>query len=270
VPEGDSVWLAARHLREALGGSVLVRSDLRVPALATADLSGRRVEDVVPRGKHLMMRFQGGWTLHSHLRMDGAWRIYEPGARWNGGPAHQIRAVLATARRTAVGYRLQGLQLVRTASEASVVGHLGPDLLGPDWDPHEALRRLAADPDRPLGDALLDQRNMAGVGNVYKSELCFLAGVTPWTPVGAVPEPAHLVDCARSLLELNKARIGRITTGDGRSGRALWVYDRARRPCLRCGVPVRAALQGPGEQASAGRARTTFWCPRCQVGPSPG
>ena len=188
VPEGDTIWLAARHLREALAGDVLVRSDLRTPKLATADLTGRRIEQVVPRGKHLLFRLDRGWTLHSHLRMDGVWRIYLAGQRWTGGPGHQIRAVLGTAASTAVGYRLPVLDLVRTEREQSLVGHLGPDLLGPDWDPAEAVRRLLAAPDRPIGEALLDQRNLAGIGNVYKSELCFLRGVTPWTPVSEVAE----------------------------------------------------------------------------------
>jgi len=269
VPEGDTIWLVAQQLREALAGAVLVRSDLRVPKLATADLSGRRVEDAAPRGKHLFIRFQGGWTLHSHLRMDGTWRIYPPGVRWNGGPSHQIRAILATGQRVAVGYRLPVLELMRTAEEEAAVKHLGPDLLGPDWDPDEALRRLISSPERAIGETLLDQRTMAGVGNVYKSELCFIAGVTPWTPVKDVPEPARVVASAHELLEENKARFGRITTGDARAGRSLWVYDRARRPCLRCGTYIRSAMQGPGEAGASDRARTTYWCPRCQQGPAP-
>jgi endonuclease-8 len=269
VPEGDTVWFVARQLREALAGSVLVRSDLRVPKLATADLAGRKVADVAPRGKHLLMRFEGGWTLHSHLRMEGAWRIYPTGARWNGGPSHQIRAILATPECVAVGYRVQELELLRTIGEAVRLKHLGPDLLGPDWDPDEALRRLVADAGRPVGDVLLDQRTMAGIGNVYKSELCFIAGVTPWTPVGHVPEPRRVVESAHRLLELNKDRFGRITTDDARPGRALWVYGRARQPCLRCGAAIRSAMQGPAEQPGSDRARSTYWCPECQAGPSP-
>src|SRR5690606_33873720 len=116
-------------------------------------------------------------TLHSHLRMDGSWRVFAPGQRWNGGPAHQIRANLANADRAAVGYRLPVLELLGTADEDRAVSHLGPDLLGPDWDPDLALANLLQDPDRPIGEALLDQRNLAGIGNVYKSELCFLLGV---------------------------------------------------------------------------------------------
>ncbi|TDC04223.1 DNA glycosylase, partial [Streptomyces sp. 8K308] len=134
MPEGDTVWQAARRLDAALAGHPLTRSDLRVPRLATTDLTGRAVLDVTPRGKHLLTRVEGGLTLHSHLRMDGAWHVHTPGQRWRGGPAHQIRAILATADHTAVGYRLPVLDLVRTAEEPRLVGHLGPDLLGPDWD----------------------------------------------------------------------------------------------------------------------------------------
>jgi endonuclease-8 len=264
VPEGDTIWLAARHLRDALAGSVLVRFDLRVPKLATADLTGRRVDEVVPRGKHLLFRIDGGWTLHSHLRMDGVWRIYPVGQRWTGGPGHQIRAVLGTAASTAVGYRLPVLDLLPTAREESVVGQLGPDLLGPDWDPAKAVRRLLAQPDRPIGEALLDQHNLAGIGNVYKSELCFLRGVTPWTPVRELDQPQRAVELAHRLLDANKDRHGHVTTGDMRRGRTHWVYDRARLPCLRCGTTIRAAEQGP-----AGEARITYWCPSCQDGPAP-
>ncbi|MEO3749437.1 DNA-formamidopyrimidine glycosylase family protein [Streptomyces sp. B6B3] len=213
MPEGDTVWQAARRLHTALAGRRLVRSDLRVPRLATADLRGREVLDVTPRGKHLLTRIEGGLTLHSHLRMDGAWQVYAPGERWRGGPAHQIRAILGTADRTAVGYRLPVLDLLRTADERRVVGHLGPDLLGPDWDQDEALRRLLADPARPIGSALLDQRNLAGIGNVYMAELCFLVRVTPWLPVGEVPAPERLLALARRLLEANRDRPMRTTVG---------------------------------------------------------
>ncbi|MFI0768722.1 DNA-formamidopyrimidine glycosylase family protein, partial [Streptomyces sp. NPDC021218] len=122
MPEGDTVWQTAQRLHRALAGSPLIRSDLRVPRLATADLTGRRVLEVVPRGKHLLTRLEGGLTLHSHLRMDGSWQVYGPGERWRGGPHHQIRAILATAAHTAVGYRLPVLELLRTGDEDKVVG----------------------------------------------------------------------------------------------------------------------------------------------------
>ncbi|MFI0087339.1 Fpg/Nei family DNA glycosylase [Streptomyces bobili] len=264
MPEGDTVWQAASRLHDALADKVLTRSDLRVPKLATADLTGRTVLDVTPRGKHLLTRIEGGLTLHSHLRMDGAWKVFANGQRWSGGPAHQIRAILGTHDRTAVGYRLPVLDLLRTPDEQRVVGHLGPDLLGPDWDPGQALTNLLADPARPLGEALLDQRNLAGIGNVYKSELCFLLGVTPWLPVGALPadRAAKLPALAKRLLEANRDRPVRSTTG--RRGQDLFTYGRAPRPCLRCGTPIRVADQGDGS-----RERPTYWCPTCQSGPAP-
>jgi endonuclease-8 len=265
VPEGDTVWLTAHRLHAALAGEVVLRADLRVPKLATVELAGRRLLGVVSRGKHLMTRLEGDVTLHSHLRMEGSWHLYGPGERWRGGPVHQIRAVLETAGRTAVGYRLGMLGLMATCEEDSVVGHLGPDLLGPDWDAPRALERLAAQPGRPLGEALLDQRNLAGIGNVYVAELCYLRGVTPWTPYGEVVAPEKLVALAKRLLEANKTRTGHVTTGDTRRGRTNWVYGRERQPCLRCGTPIRAGEHGP-----AGQGRVAYWCPRCQRGPSPG
>ncbi|MFI6333355.1 Fpg/Nei family DNA glycosylase [Streptomyces sp. NPDC050535] len=283
MPEGDTVWQAARRLHTALAGKVLTRSDLRVSKYATADLTGRTVLDVTPRGKHLLTRIEGGLTLHSHLRMDGSWKVYANGQRWSGGPAHQIRVILGTEDRTAVGYRLPVLELLRTTDEDRAVGHLGPDLLGPDWDPDRALENLLRDPARPLGEALLDQRNLAGIGNVYKSELCFLLGVTPWLPVGALPadRAAWLSVLAKKLLEANRDRPTRITTDLATAGRTptgplnqrpsitgrdqnLYVYGRTPRPCLRCRTPIRLANQGDGS-----RERPTYWCPACQFGPTP-
>jgi endonuclease VIII len=268
VPEGDTVWQTAARLDDALAGRELTRCDLRVPKLATVDLTGHLVEAVQARGKHLLMRFGNGWTLHSHLRMEGSWRIFESGESWRGGPAHQIRAILGTSARTAVGYRLPVLELLRTADEQRAVGHLGPDLLDPAWDAAsaaEAVRRLSADPTRAIGEALLDQRNLAGIGNVYKSELCFLSGVTPWTPVAEVPDLPRLVERAHRLLAANRDRPLRITTGETRPGRTLWVYGRKRGQCLRCATPLRCADQG-----AAGVERVTYWCPVCQQGPGPG
>jgi endonuclease VIII len=264
MPEGDTVWQTAKRLHAALAGKVLYRSDLRVPKYATADLTGRTVLDVTPRGKHLLTRVEGDLTLHSHLRMDGSWKVYGNAERWTGGPAHQIRAILGTLDRTAVGYRLPVLELLRTTDEHRVVGHLGPDLLGPDWDPDLALANLQSDPARPLGEALLDQRNLAGIGNVYKSELCFLLRVTPWLPVGALPQDraALLPALAKKLLEANRDRPIRSTTGLRLHD--LFVYGRAPRPCLRCNTPIRSGDQGDGS-----RERPTYWCPTCQQGPAP-
>lgn len=262
MPEGDTVWLAARRLHQALAGDAVVRSDLRVPRHATADLTDRTVLAVVSRGKHLLTRFSGDTTLHTHLRMDGSWHLYRPGRPWRGGPAWQVRVVLATSSWEAVGYRLPVVDLVPTSREADLVGHLGPDLLGPDWDPGEAARRLAADPDRTIGEALLDQRVMAGLGNLYRTEVCFLLGVTPWLRVGDLPEPAAAVRLAHRLLDANKQTSDQVTTGDRRRGRRHWVFEQRR--CLRCGAPVATARQG-----SPPRERITSWCPRCQSGPDP-
>ncbi|OEU85973.1 DNA glycosylase [Streptomyces abyssalis] len=271
MPEGDTVWYTARRLHGMLAGQALTRTDFRVPRLATADLSGRRALEAVPRGKHILIRVESGVTIHSHLGMEGAWRVSTPErpARGGGGPSHQIRVVLATATGTATGYRLPLLELLRTDEESAALGHLGPDLLGPDWDAHEARQRLLAEPDRPLVEALLDQRNLAGIGNVYAAELCFLAGRSPWSPVGELPPPRleKLLAAARNLLDANKERLDRRTTqapaGSDRD-RALWVYGRTHRPCHRCGNRVRTGTHGPPD-----RSRTAFYCPRCQPGPQP-
>ncbi|WP_042380685.1 DNA-formamidopyrimidine glycosylase family protein [Streptacidiphilus melanogenes] len=265
MPEGDSVYRTAWELRRALAGEVLTVGELRVPAHATADLVGREVLDVTPRGKHLLTRIEGGLTLHTHLRMEGRWQVFRAGEPWSGGAQHQIRAVLGNAERTAVGYRLGVVELLPTPAEARVVGHLGPDLLGPDWDESEALRRLAAVPGRGIGEALLDQRNLAGIGNVYANELCFMAGVSPWTPVAEVGELPRVLRAAHHLLLANKLRHGHVTTGDARQDRRHWVYGRVHRPCRRCGAPVRQARLGEPPQD-----RVVYWCPRCQPGPTPG
>ncbi len=264
MPEGDTVWLAAQRLHAALAGQVLVRSDFRVPSLAEVDLSGRAVLQVVPRGKHLLTRLEGGLTLHTHFRMDGSWHLYRPGERWTGGPEWQVRAVLETPERLAVGYRLPVVELLPTEREDDVVGHLGPDVLGPDWDAAEALRRLLAEPGREVGMALLDQRNLAGLGNLYRTEALFLQGLTPWVPVGEVPDLAALVERGRRLMTANRGRWEQTTTGSLRAGEMHWVFERTGRPCRRCGARVVTA-----EQGAAPRARLSYWCPHCQRGPAP-
>ena len=261
MPEGDTVHLAAARLRAALEGRVLARTDFRVPRYATLDLSGRRVESVAARGKHLLFRLEGDVTVHTHLEMDGTWHLYRPEARWRE-PGFEARVVLATEDRSAVGFRLPVIEVLPTAEEGRVVGHLGPDPLGPDWDAAEAVRRLGADPARPIGEALLDQRLIAGLGNVYKSEICFLRGLDPLTPVAEVPDLPRLVDLAARLLGANRSTGNQNTTGDTRPGRGRWVYGRVGKPCLRCGDMIRRA-----EQHGPGGPRVTFWCPRCQAHP---
>jgi endonuclease-8 len=261
MPEGDTVWRTALHLHQALSGEVLTGTDFRVPALATLDLTGETVDETVSRGKHLLTRV-GDRTLHTHLKMEGAWHLYRPGTAWRR-PAHEARVVLRTEGWTAVGFALGVVEVVARGAEDTVVGHLGPDLLGPDWDEDEALRRLLAAPERPVAEAILDQRNLAGIGNLYKSELCFLAGVHPLLPVGRVPDLPRLVRRARSALEANKHRVEQTLTGDTRRGRQTWVYRRDRQPCRRCGTRVVVDLTGPEHQE-----RATYWCPSCQ--PAPG
>jgi endonuclease-8 len=255
MPEGDNVWQTARRLAP-LTGAELVASDFRVPSLATVDLSGRRVLETVSRGKHLLTRLEDDATVHSHLRMEGRWDIHPLGSRWRR-PAHEARLVLRTASHEAVGFSVL-VDLVRTSEEDRLVGHLGPDLLGPDWDAAEAVRRIEQSGDVPIGQALLDQRNLAGIGNVYRAELCFLTGVDPHTPVADVPDVSRMVDRAHALLVANRDRPDRITTGDRRPGRRLWVYRR-RGPCLRCGTPIQVDELGPETQE-----RVVWWCPRCQ------
>jgi endonuclease VIII len=257
MPEGDVVWRAARQLHEALAGRVLTGSDFRVPRYATADLTGRRVDAALARGKHLLIRVDGGVTVHTHLRMDGSWRIQAAG-RYPPRD-HRIRLILANQQWQAIGYRLGVVEVLSTAREDQAVGHLGPDLLGPDWDAAEAVRRLRAAPAMPIGEALLDQRNLAGAGTWFAAEMLFLRGIHPWRTVGEVKDLEALVDLGHRLLDANKARAGHTSTGDTRPGRESWVYGRAGRPCRRCGTVIQRGEQGP-----PGQERLRFWCPNCQ------
>lgn len=261
MPEGDTVWRTALHLDRALTGSALVATDFRVPAHATLDLSGQQVLATVARGKHLLTRIGEGHTLHTHLRMEGSWHLYRPGTTWRR-PAHEARAVLRTELWTAVGFSLGITEVLARDAEDSVVGHLGPDLLGPDWDEEEALRRLLAEPARPVAEALLDQRCLAGIGNLYKAEVLFLMGVSPFTVVGDVPHLRRLVRLARQLLMANKLTPMQATTGVARRGEQSWVYGRGGKPCRRCGTRIQSQLQGPPLQE-----RIAYWCPACQPAP---
>ncbi|MCW2758213.1 MAG: Fpg/Nei family glycosylase [Nocardioidaceae bacterium] len=256
MPEGDTVWRACRTLDKALTGSVVV-ADFRVPALADTELTAT-VTGTVARGKHLLTRFDQGDTLHTHLKMEGSWHLYRPDEHWRR-PAHEARVVLTGQEWVAVGFSLGVVELLRTSAEHTVVGHLGPDLLGPDWDAAEAVRRLRADPDRPLHEALLDQRNLAGVGNMYAAELCFLAGRDPLTPVRDAGDLDRVVDRAHRLLLVNRERVEQTTTGDLRRDRRTWVYGRHGKPCRRCGSRILVGQAGP-----PGRERATYWCPSCQ------
>jgi endonuclease-8 len=260
MPEGDTVWMTAHVLGQSLTGHTLTGSELRVPQLAGTDLTGWTVAESACHGKHLLLRLtraERAVTLHSHLRMDGTWRVHSPGARWNARPAHTIRAVLRTEQAAAVGYHLHELALIRTADEHRLIGHLGPDLLGPQWDPAEAVRRLTAHPTMSIAEALLDQRNLAGIGNLYKAEVLFTRRVSPWTKVSEVEDLPGLVTLAQQQLEANRGRWTPSTTGSLRPGETTFVYGRRGRPCRRCGTPVRVTDQGE---------RITYWCPTCQTG----
>jgi endonuclease-8 len=256
MPEGDNVWQTARRLG-ALTGEELTRTDFRVPSVATVDLSGRRVLETVSRGKHLLIRLEGGTTIHSHLKMEGRWDVQPSGARWRR-PAYEARVVLRTPAHDAIGYSVL-LDVVPTAEEERLVGHLGPDLLGPDWDEDEALRRIGRSPDVSIGEALLDQRNLAGLGNVYKSEALFLCGIDPHRPVGELPDLRKVVVLGHRLINANRDRPVRVTTGNPRRGQQYWVYGRAGQPCRRCGTRIES-----GEQGDEGVERITYWCPSCQ------
>jgi endonuclease VIII len=250
MPEGDTVFHTADTLRQALVGRTLTRCDVRVPRFATADLTGLVVDEVCSRGKHLFIRV-GPASIHSHLKMDGSWRVTSRPVRND----HRIRIILEADDVRAVGIDLGVLQILDRARDGDVVAHLGPDLLGADWDPQVAAANLMARPDRPIAEALLDQRVLAGIGNVYCNELCFVSGRLPTAPVSAVADPHRLVSRARDMLWANRYRWNRCTTGDTRAGRQLWVYGRAGQSCRRCGTPIN--YDDSGE-------RVAYWCPACQ------
>ena len=250
MPEGDTVWHTAETLRQALAGRTLTRCDVRVPRFATADLTGQVVDEVYSRGKHLFIRV-GPASIHSHLKMDGSWRVTSRAVRID----HRIRIILEAGNIRAVGIDLGVLEILDRAHDGDAVAHLGPDLLGADWDPQLAATNLTARPDRPIAEALLDQRVLAGIGNVYCNELCFVSGRLPSAPVSAVSDPHRLVSRARDMLWANRYRWNRCTTGDTRAGRQLWVYGRAGQSCRRCGT--RIDYDDSGE-------RVAYWCPACQ------
>jgi endonuclease-8 len=305
MPEGDTLYRVAHTLHRALAGHVVRRFDAAYAPLLRIDesapLVGRTVLRVESRGKWCLIwlgpraaaattaagRWDGPLILCTHLRMNGMWHIYRAGPtpaqdeRWQR-PARDMRVLLATDDFVAVGFRVPVAELL---TEEELAGHrdlgrLGPDLLGEPFDEDEALRRLAARGSCALAEALLDQSAVAGIGNVYKSELCFLVGVSPFAPVAAVPPQTlrHLLSIARRLLRENAhapASGGRdfaappVITFTGRRrttaamnpGQRLWVYGRGGLPCRRCGTPIAESHQGEA-------ARVTFHCPRCQ--PAPG
>lgn len=263
MPEGDSVAIAAARMHRHLAGHVITGSDFRVPQLAGADLSGQRIIEFVSRGKNMLLRTDGGWTLHTHFKMDGSWSVLRAGSKLPSRVLPDVRVALhLDDGRSAVGLKLPVVNLVRTLEERSVVGHLGPDLLGSDWDTDEALRRLESVPERAVIQALLDQRNLAGVGNVWAVEGCFLRGVFPWRPVGELDDGqlrAHVTLLRRMLRHSVDYRTGQTTTGQ-KGDESHWVYGRYRRPCRRCRTPVAMVAATVGKPYE----RETWWCPRCQ------
>ena len=270
MPEGDTIHNAARRVGAALVGRDIVSVETPQPRHGQdawpRRLAGRAVERVDVHGKHLFVRFSGGLTLHSHLRMHGWWGVYPRGRRWGRSP-RWAWLVLWTADHDVVQFDGPVLELMtegRTRFDQRLSA-LGPDILGDPWDGRAFLQRLREDdPTRGIGDALLDQRNLAGIGNIWKSEGCFLGGVDPWRPVGAVSdeEVLRIVGATRPLMRLSAER-GRVATWKperpvrGRETRTC-VYDRLGMPCRRCGTPIRARGQGDDN-------RSTFWCPTCQT-----
>lgn len=262
MPEGDSVHRLAERLRGSLDGHAVVSGELRSGGAAGTRLDGWRVLEHDTHGKHLLTRFDSGYTLHTHMKMQGSWSITGEGKR-------VPRAVAATTRvrlrldsgRTAWGIDLPVVELLATRDEAAATGHLGPDPLRADWDADEAARRLLARPERPVAASLLDQRSVAGFGNLWANELCFLRGVDPLTPIGVVDVPALLAVGARALrVSATVEGMYQTTTGSTRRGERHWVAGRAGRPCLRCGTAIRVRAEVAGDP---GRRRT-WWCPSCQ------
>jgi endonuclease VIII len=271
VPEGDTIHSAARRIRAALVGSEIEAVETPHPRHGLdrwpERLGGRGVRAVDARGKHLFIRFEGDLTLHSHLRMRGLWAVYRRGERWRRS-SRRAWLVLRTQDHEVVQFDGPVLELMtdsRTRFDRRITG-LGPDVLADDFDERRFLTRLRADDQtRGAGDALLDQRTLAGIGNVWKSEGCFIAGINPWRPLADVSDEEMLaiVRALRPLMRLSADRGGRIVSveperaprrGQGR----LWVFDRAGLPCRRCGTGIRARGQGEDN-------RTTYWCPSCQA-----
>ncbi|MFW5471833.1 Fpg/Nei family DNA glycosylase [Knoellia sp. CPCC 206450] len=265
MPEGDTVWRTADRLHRALAGEPITLSDFRFPEIATLDLRGASTVEVVSRGKHLLHRVDSGLTIHSHLKMEGQWRVESPEDTPRWLRRADLRAAVGTAHWTALGLRLGMLEVLPTPREDEVVGHLGPDVLGPDWDPVVAAARLRSS-GTVVGAALLDQRVLAGVGTLWASESLFLERIGPWTPTAELdPERTDaLIARISRLMDASRHHAVQSSTGVRRRGEEHFVHARSGRPCRRCGDPVRVSMIGP-----AGRERTMFYCPTCQGGLAP-
>ncbi len=276
MPEGDSVFQLSRRLQFMTGRRVR-RCQLRVPRYATADLSNTIVRAVWPYGKNLFMQLDGT-LLHTHLRMEGTWSVHREGARWRR-PGYAARVVLSLEGEGSsyppievVGFDLGHVGLMAARDYRAWARSMGPDVLAPSWirgGREEAIRRIRLRPERSIGAVLLDQKNLAGVGNEYRAEICFLRGIHPARPVGEV-DVAAAVDTARRLMWANRLAPVRVTTGVKRAGETTYVFGRNHRPCRRCGTRIRAGTLG-GVDAGGDEGeleRVIWWCPTCQ--PEPG
>jgi len=258
MPEGDTIHGAARRIRGALVGKRIASIETPHPRFERdrwpERLSERAVRAVDAKGKHLFIRFEGELTLHSHLRMNGWWGVYERGRRWSKSPS-RAWLVIRTADHEVVQFGGPVLELMtdsRTRFDHRIA-RLGPDILADEFDEAGFLRRLREDdPSRGIGEALLDQRNLSGIGNLWKSEACFMAGLDPWRPVGELNDEQALA-AVRSVRPL----MLRSASGGGHV-REPWAFERHGRPCRRCGTTIRARGQGDDNRA-------TYWCPSCQA-----
>jgi endonuclease VIII len=275
MPEGDTIFRSARSLGRALAGKTITGFRSTYPLLTRfhddTPLTGQTVEQVESRGKWLLMHFSGGATLATHMLMNGSWHIYRPGERWQA-PAASARIVIENAEYVAVGFNVPVAQLHTPDSLRRDHRIPAPkaDLLSPDFDPQTAAARILSEPDGELGDVLLRQRLLAGIGNVFKSEVCFVTGLNPFRKVGTLSEAEvrEVIAVARKQLSDNVLEdsgdrivtwrgVGRRTTRDSNPNQSLWVYGRAGEPCRKCGTPIESRPQGAD-------ARITFWCPQCQ------
>jgi endonuclease-8 len=273
MPEGDTIFRAARTLNRALAGKRVVRFESVLPALTRVEhddpVTGRDIVSVTAAGKHLLMEFSRGLVLRTHMRMNGSWHIYRPGERWRR-PRHDMRVLVATEDFEAVGFNIPEAELLSAAERARhrQLRRLGPDLLGETFDEPTAISRARAEGARQIADVLIDQHVMAGLGNVYKSEVLFACRIDPFAATSGLADAqlSDLIATARRFLRVNVTpavhpmttyRGYRRTTGRDDPSERLWVYGRARKPCRRCGTPIRVLPQGP-------RVRLTYWCPVCQ------
>lgn len=262
MPEGDSVFRLAARLRAGLDGARLTGGELRGGRAAGTRLTGVTVLGHETHGKHLLTRFDSGDTLHTHLRMSGSWTLTGPGRRLPPRIQPDVRVRMRTeGGTTAWGVGIPVVELLPTRQEHRVVGHLGPDPLRADWDPGEAVRRLSAVPEKPVIGALLDQRLVAGLGNLWANEVCYLRGLFPWRRIGDTDVAALIVTAATALhASATVPGLFQTTTGVTRRGERHWVAGRAHRPCLRCGTLIRVRAEVAGDPGQ----RRTWWCPRCQ------